>query len=49
MSCLQYVLETALGDVSLAVLASFELSFRVYEHESILLVFLEAPFRSRER
>jgi len=40
------VLETVLGATSRASLAAFEPSFRVYEHESILLVFLEAPFQT---
>jgi hypothetical protein len=40
VSCLQYVFETVLGASSRVALAVFETSFRVYEHESILLVFL---------
>ena len=43
------MLETVLGAVSRAALAAFEPSFRVYEDESILLVFLEAPFHNDGR
>jgi hypothetical protein len=49
VSCLQYVFETDLGAPSRSSLSVFEPFFRVYEHESILLVFLEAPFHRHER